>query len=229
MIGVASGLGRSFAALAALTVVVGSAGSASAQNDDRRWMMAPRVYAFGQLGLFGDVHLHSDDTSGTDGLEPSGGAGVGFEIPLVEMFSIGAEATGWAWNSEGGMSYDIGSSFLGDLSFVPRFRLPWATGRGAHGAVGLALPIGPTVSVLNEDVRSGLAAFGASANTGYGVNMGAMLNGQFFIVPMFGLTFDVGYQHHFVWHEVSGPLGGEHQVRADMGQFILRAGIIIAL
>jgi hypothetical protein len=205
------------------------ASHARAQDDDERWTMAPRLYAFGQLGLFGDVHLRSDDVSGTDALEPSGGAGGGFEIPLAHVFSIGGELSGWGWNSDGGSDYDIAPSFLGDLSIVPRFRVPWSTRGGAHGAVGLALPIGPTLSVLSEDIQDGLARIGASTNTGYGMNLGAMLNGQFFVVPAFGFTFDVGYQHHFMWHEVRGPLGGERQVQLDMGQLVMRAGIVVAL
>ncbi len=210
-----------------LSLMVASA--ASAQDSAERWTMAPRLYAQGQLGLFGDVHLHSDNVSGTDSLEPSGGAVLGFEIPLVQVFSIGAEVGGWAWNSDRGDSYDIGSSFLGDLSIVPRFRVPWSTGNGPHGSVGLALPIGPTLSVLSEDIQDGLSHIGASANAGYGLNLGAMINGQFFIVPAFGFTFDVGYQHHFMWHEVRGTFGDTHQVQLDMGQLVMRAGVIFAL
>ncbi|MFO0680892.1 MAG: hypothetical protein U0234_02520 [Sandaracinus sp.] len=201
---------------------------AAAQSDEEHLRLAPRAYVQGQLGLFGDVRLQSEDVEGTDALDPSGGAVIGFEVPLANVFSLGAELGGWGWNSQRGDHYDIGPSFLGDLSIVPRVRVPWASASGSHGAVGLAVPVGPTLSVLNEDIQDGLEAFGASANTGAGLNVGALLNVQIFFIPSFGLTFDAGYQHHFLWHQVTGPLGGSHEVRFDMGQLVVRGGVIVA-
>jgi hypothetical protein len=204
-------------------------GSAQAQQTiSERMVLAPRLTAFGQLGVFGRVRASSGDLEATDDLEPGGGAGIGVEIPLVPMFSIGAELTGWMWSSDGGDALDLGSSFLVDLSVVPRLRFPWSTSGTGHGVIALAVPIGPTIGVLNDDVQDGLAVLGSGADTGMGLHVGAMVNGQFLFTQRFGITVDAGYLHHFVWHQISSPLGGR-EAMIDMGQMVGRLGIIVAL
>ena len=146
----------------------------------------------------------------------------------AEMFSLGLEATAWMWGSDGRTEFDLGSSILVDLSFVPRLRFPWRTGGGPHGAIAIGVPMGGSIDVLDDTVQDGLAVLGASADVGYGLNVGGMLNGQFFFTERFGITTDAGYLHHVVWHQVEAT-AGEGEVRLDMGQLVVRFGIAVTL
>jgi hypothetical protein len=215
-------------AITALVLAIAPIASAQDHSAAQR-AMTPRLYGFAQVGVLGDVTVRSGNDRGTLSLEPSGGAGVGFEVPLAHVFSIGAEADGWGWNSDRGSDWDVGPSAVFDLSVVPRLRLPWSTAGHAHGEVGLAFPVGPSVSFINGDSQFDLSRWGTHIDAGWGAHVGVMLNAQFFPIERFGFTFDLGYVHHFAWHDVHSTVLGVHQMQIDFGQLVARAGIIVLL
>lgn len=218
-----------FLAASLLTLCFGAlAPSGAAAQRGTSW--APRLYIDGQLGLFGDVHVHSDNSDATDGLEPSGGGVIGIDVPVVPVFSLGAELGFTVWNSQGGRDWEIGPSGLLYLSFVPRLRIPFGDGDAgqAHGALYLAALIGPSLSFPSSDIANGLSAFGASIDTGAGLHGGGLVGLQLFFSRSIGIDLGAGYQHHVVWHHMSGFLGGTN-LQVDLGQLIIRAGLAIAL
>lgn len=201
---------------------------ASAQGRGTSWV--PRAYIDGQLGLFGDVTVRSGDSSGTDGLEPSGGAVIGIDVPLVPVLSIAVEAGATVWNSEGGNDWEIDPSVLAHLSAIPRLRIPFGDGDagGAHGALYLGLLLGPTLGFVSDDVRNAVSTIGGSVDMGVGLHGGAQAGAQLFFTRNVGIDIGAGYVHHVVWHRVSGPLGGGSDVQIDLGQLMIRAGLMYA-
>lgn len=203
------------------------AAPASAQEPGTSWV--PRMYVDGQLGLFGDARFSSGDNSSSDSLEPSGGGAVGIDAPIVPIFSLGAEVGFWVWNTDGGDDYEIDPSGLLYVSFVPRLRIPFGDGDAGttHGAVYLAGMVGPSFSFPSDDVGDGLALVGGSVDTGFGLHGGALLGIQLFFTRNVGIDLAAGYQHHVVWHEVSG-FGGSRDVQLDLGQMVIRGGLAFA-
>lgn len=191
--------------------------------------MSPRVYADFQLGLFGDARAQSGDSSVSDELEPTLGGVGGFEIPIVPYFSMGAEAGFGVWNTDGGERWDVDPSLIVHLSVAPRFRLPWGGDTGGHGAFYVSGLFGPSINFLSGDVDEALSLGGASVDTGFGFNAGAIVGFQLFPIEHLGVDLGVGYQHHVVWHEVHGPFGGQRDVRVDFGQLQIRAGMAFSL
>ena len=157
-----------------------------------------------------------------------GGVG-GFEVPIVPYFSMGAEAGFGVWNTDGGERWDVDPSLIVHLSVAPRFRLPWGGDRGGHGAFYVSGLFGPSINFLSGDVDEALSLGGASVDTGIGFNAGAIVGFQLFPLEHLGVDLGVGYQHHVVWHEVHGPLGGQRDVRVDFGQLQIRAGVAFSL
>lgn len=201
---------------------------AAAQEAQTSW--APRLYVDGQLGAFGDVRVSSGDDSATDGLEPSGGGVIGIDVPVVPIFSLGVEGGATVWNSEGGQDWEVEPSVLAHISFMPRLRLPFGNGDqgGGHGAIYLAAQVGPTVSFVSDDVADAVGSVGARIDTGIGFHGGGLLGAQIFFTRNVGIDIAAGYTHHVFWHDVSGPLGGDTQLRVDLGQAMFRAGFAYA-
>ncbi len=202
---------------------------AAAQEPPGLAMWAPRLYGDFQLGLFGDLQAESGDRFATDGLEPGAGGVVGVDVPVIRFFSIGAEGGATVWNTDGGENWDVDASVLMHVSVVPRFRVPWSVESGGHGAFYVAGIFGPSIDFLSADFRDALALGRASVDTGYGLHAGGLLGVQIFPVRHVGLDVGAGYVRHVVWHTIDGPLGTERDVRLDLGQLTLRAGLAIAL
>jgi hypothetical protein len=215
--------------LATLALLGLLAASPARAQDEPRSHTAARLYVDGQLGILGDARITNDGNEASDSLEPSGGAVIGFEAPVVPFFSVGAEVGFWIWNTDGGDDWEIDPSGLVDVSFVPRLRLPFGNGDdgGGHGAAYVAGLFGPTFSFPSEDVQDGLASLGADIGTGFGLQGGGLVGIQLFPIRSFGFDLAVGYQHHIAWHEVDG-IAGDDTVQLDLGQLILRAGVAIA-
>lgn len=218
---------RSILLLASCLFVVTSASRASAQ-DEPATTMAPRLYFDGQLGLLGEAHISSGSNDASDELEPSGGAVLGVDVPVVPFFSMGGEVGFLIWNTDGGDDNEIDPGGLLNVTFVPRLRIPFGNDDGGvHGAAYLAGQIGPTFSFPSEDVADGLATVGTRVNTGYGLNGGGLLGVQLFFTRSIGIDLAAGYQHHVVWHDLDGGLA-DGTVRIDLGQLMMRAGLAIA-
>jgi hypothetical protein len=196
----------------------------------RPWdgQMAPRLYALGTLGMFGDARAQSATMRTGAPVSPSAGAAIGAELPLGHAFSLGVEGSFWAWSASRAGQMDVAQSMLLEISAVPRFRCPWGTPTGEHFSLGLAIPIGPSLSWLhNEDGSNMLAALGARDGIGSGMHVGALIELQAFVLPQFGFVFDVGYLHHFLWHR--SAITGDRDVHVDFGQAVARFGVILAL
>jgi len=216
--------------------VSGSTGLASGQQAQeppapaRPWdgETAIRVYARGGVGVSGDVRARSDTTQIGAGVAPSWNAALGVEIPLAHAFSVGFEARASSWSASVPGTMSIDQSMLLEISAVPRFRNPWSLSTGEHFSVGVALPIGPTLSFLHENNQTDvLAMIGAHDGMGMGMHVGALAEIQAFVLPRFGITFDVGYLHHFLWHP--SAIAGQRDVQIDFGQMVMRIGVIVAL
>jgi hypothetical protein len=223
-----------------LIVTFGATGVAYGQDDetqDEEGVPAPlpwdgqtavRVYAQGSLGLFGDVRARSETMRTGAAVSPSAGVAAGVEIPLAHAFSLGVEANAWNWSASSPGTMSVSNSWLLEASFVPRFRNPWALPTGEHFAIGLAIPIGPSLSLLhNGSQTDATAVLGARDGTGEGMHVGALVELQAFVLPHFGFTFDAGYIHHFLWH--GSAIAGQRDVQIDFGQAVARLGVIVAI
>jgi hypothetical protein len=186
------------------------------------------MYAQGALGAFGDARAQSATLRANSPVSPSGGAAIGAEFPLAHAFSLGVEASYWAWSASTPGQMDVSSSSLLELSAMPRFRCPWGMPTGEHFSVGIALPVGPSLSFLhNDDGANMLATLGARDGFGSGMHVGALLELQAFVMPNFGFVLDLGYIHHFLWHH--SAIEGQRDVQIDFGQGVARFGVIVAL
>ena len=161
-------------------------------------------------------------------VSPSAGAALGADIPLAHAFSLGVEISYWCWSASRPGAMDVAASSLIEMSAVPRFRNPFSLPTGEHFALALALPIGPSLSFLrNGDGSNALATLGARDGLGTGVHAGAMFEVQAFVLPRFGIIFDLGYIHHFLWQPAA--LAGARDVQIDFGQAVARLGVVLAL
>ncbi len=218
-----------------LIVTLGATGVAYGQDEDvvpapRPWdgETAVRVYAQGALGMFGDVRARSETMRTGAAVSPSAGVAAGVEIPLAHAFSLGIEASVWSWSATQPGMMSVSDSWLLEASFVPRFRNPWSLSSGEHFSIGLAIPVGPTLSLLhNGSQTDATAVLGARDGTGAGMHVGALVELQAFVLPHFGFTFDVGYIHHFLWH--GSAIAGQRDVQIDFGQGVVRLGVIVAI
>ncbi|UJR84626.1 hypothetical protein [Sandaracinus amylolyticus] len=193
--------------------------------------MAPRIYALGQVAFIGDLHVQVEDgDEATDGMQVSGGGALGFELPVVELFSIGGEISALVWNNDDAADQEIGPNVLGELSVVPRFRIPWASSSrgGAHGAFTLGGVFGLTLNFPNEEWSDAVGALGGDLDIGVGAHAGGLVGAQFFFTHSFGVIVEGGYVHHFAWHRLSFPVIGERELALDFGQITIRAGLALA-
>jgi hypothetical protein len=190
---------------------------------------AVRVYGVGAVGAGGEVNARGSGLRTRADAVPSGGAALGVEIPLAHAFSIGAEGNFWTWGTPRSDAMAVSDSFVLEVSAVPRFRCPWTAPSGEqHFALGLALPVGPTLSFLNSgDQTNTLSSLGTRDGRGWGVHAGALAEAQVFLIPRVGLLLDVGYIHHVFWHDAI--TAGDRALQIDFGQVVVRFGLVVAL
>lgn len=180
-----------------------------------------RLYGDGQLGLLGEARFQNGNTEVSDSLEPSGGGVLGIDATIFPVLSLGAEMGFMVWNTDGGDDFEIDPNGLVYASFVPRLRIPLGP-----SALYLMGQLGPSFGFTSDDVTDGLRLVGSRAETGIGMHAGLLAGAQIMFGDHVGIDLAAGYQHHVLWHELRGPLT-EGSMRVDLGQLLIRAGLVI--
>ena len=206
-------------ALVIMVTLIGTTTTVRAEDDeapppDLLQPMSPKLVVKPLLGLGGDVN----DAD----LDPTFGGAVHYEHPIVELFVLGAYAGIQSWNTTVGNDLGLGRSTLIDISVLPKVRVAL----NERLELYIAVPVGLTI-----DFADGASLGGSDANTGIGWNLQPMFGGQFAIVDGFGIMGEMGYMLHKFSHTLtpSTPGASEADVDVDMQQFLITAGVFIAL
>lgn len=154
-----------------------------------------------------------------DDLEPAFTLGARYESPLARYFGLGLHLE---WMRYGSENDDTADNFL-DLGLDPYVGMSF--GNSLRIEPRVMMPIGYSMHILNEDDRVDEAdgGFGAIANGFHvGVLGGVALRHRSGI----GGLLELGYMHHQVFDSNEN---GNVDVRLRTNQFVLRAGLSIAL
>jgi hypothetical protein len=170
------------------------------------------------LGVAGEADVELDGLPGSleSDLELTYGAGVQYQHPLHEHFSLGGQVSLRSWQTEAGDAANADRNLLLDIDLVPAARIALE-----HDAeLYLAVPVGLALDFWGEDDFGGDAA---EVGTGIGLNVAFMLGARFALSDGFGLLGELGYELHSFTHEVTVA-----NVSADadvsMGQLAINLG-----
>lgn len=129
---------QSLPAACLIALVLSLASTTSAQDAEDGVGERPTTYGYGGFGVLGHVRIERGPGPGITSMSTTGRLGV--DVPMTHRFAIGAELRGIIMRG-----FPEYSSYIGDLSFVTRWRMPIGNGRWTFDIAGLG---GPTVGLL---------------------------------------------------------------------------------
>ncbi len=194
-------------------------------NFDRRFLLGA------DFALTAGGNWSFDTPSGNDDSAPMD-VGFGFDIfgeyRIARFLRAGLQfAMIWTnndtWDRRG-----VDRTYFMDIS--ARFRVPFLLWRDRVMAYVL-LPIGFTLANPAPDTPVSLADR-RSADTGYGMNVGAYLGVQFFAASRVAVHFNLGFLYHwFEWQSEAASVTGQSEVEVNnsIPQFGLQFGFDYAL
>lgn len=170
---------------AALAMTLSLGGVAQADNHEHDVRLGLKsVFGFG-----GEAKGKVAGYTGTirDDLEPTLGFAVNGFYPLHRYLHVGLQ-TSFGWSiSETSSDYDVGRTFVLDISPVLKGRLPLLNDKLE---LYVLLPIGLSVSVPPDDANTAVG----QVDTGVGWNAGLQVGASYLVHEGFGLTFEIGWQ-----------------------------------
>jgi hypothetical protein len=189
--------------------------------------MRPRLHLFGAGGFLGDASGSIDADERSDDLEPTWGGGVGFEMPVVHVFSIGGEIALHTWQMDDTENLGLDRNLFIDFSVEPRLRVPLEAGM-SHVVFYVGMPLGFSLDVLDDDYSRAFEVVGGDIDTGYGFHLGWRVGAQFFVVRSFGVFGDIGSTWRTINHPVN-LVGEDGDIELETHQLTARLGLSMGL
>jgi hypothetical protein len=183
-------------------------------------IMSPRISLRPIIGVLGEARADGESAD----LDRTFGGAVEVEVPALPFLSFGAEISVMAWTLDS--DADLGRNILTNISFVPRLRIPFQ-GPLMHGAFYVGAPFGMTTSSMSDRFRNEVV--GNHVDAGVGFNYGGRAGMQLFVTPRFGFAADVEYRIHNLQHHVGHMPQSDSEVRFQLRQLLVNAGLIFTL
>jgi len=177
------------------------------------------------LGVAGEAEFEAEaGPSVSSDLELTYGAGVQYQHPLHEHFSLGGQVALRSWQTEAGDNANADRNLLLDVALVPAARVELD-----HDAeLYLAVPVGLALDFWGDDgFNTGSEVVSAEVSTGVGLGVAFMLGARFALSDGFGLLGELGYELHAFSHTVTAmAVGAEAETDFDvsMGQLAINLG-----
>lgn len=183
------------------------------------------------LGVAGEGEIEFDGLAGAGGegdLEVTYGAGLQYQHPLHEFFSLGGQLSLRSWQSEveEDAPVDVDRNLLFDISLVPAGR--YMVDHDVE--LYLAIPVGLALDFPGDDGFAAGGAASAEVNTGVGLNLAFMLGARFTVSEGFGLLAELGYQLHSFSHELEAMAAGvttSTEFDVSLGQVAINVGVFL--
>lgn len=216
------GLGMALALACGFSCLLSVAG-AHAQDVDDPYFAAKLL-----LGVAGEGEIEIDGVpgEGEGDLELSYGAGLQYQNPLHDYFSLGGQLALRSWQSEAGDTANSDRNLLLDISVVPAGRYAVKPEIELY----LAIPVGLSLDFWGDDGFAAGNAASAEVSTGVGFNLGFMVGGRFLLGDDVGLLAELGYQLHSFSHEVDAMAAGvsvSPEFDVSLGQFAINLGVFL--
>lgn len=194
---------------------------AAAQTD------STRIHAGATFGLGGELktEFDNDNIEADDAdLVTTYGGHLGIEVPLIDLFTIGAELGLNGWNREDADDNDYDRNLQLDVLVRPKLRLTPLDLLEVYAVV----PFGYTHFIPSDDKSFAIGRFTGDLEGGPGFAIGGAAGATLFLLDHLGVTAEVGYlfrRYRETLKVDAVLLGGEEEATAKFAQAQLRLSL----